>query len=249
MEAASAPARRALITGAAGGIGRAIAQHMGARGYRVALTDRLPCDGLAAELRAGGVEVWHAPCDLGEREQIAQLVASLGDDWGGTDVLVNNAAMVEPRPFMDIEIERFSLGLKINVEAAFLLCQGLIPGMKAQGWGRVINIVSSSAWKPPSGFVSYVTSKMAMVGMTRALAAEFGNDGITVNAVTPGLTRHDNNSGALPESFWEQQRQVQAIARTGRPADLVGLVSFLAGDDAGFITGQTIVADGGAIHL
>lgn len=117
------------------------------------------------------------------------------------------------------------------------------------GFGRVVNIVSGSPWAPPPGFTGYVTSKMAMIGMTRTLAVEYGRHGITVNAMTPGLTLHDNNRGSLPDAMFDAIVQRQAIPRPPTPEDVVGTLSYLLSQDAAFVTGQTLVADGGMLFL
>jgi NAD(P)-dependent dehydrogenase (short-subunit alcohol dehydrogenase family) len=137
--------------------------------------------------------------------------------------------------------------LAVNTEASFFLAQGFAPGMIERRWGRIINLASSSAWSPPPGFTGYITSKMANVGMTRALARELGDHGITVNTIAPGLTRTDAAAAEVPEFIWDKVKEQQLIHRAGEPRDLTGALSFLCSDDAAFVTGQTYHVDGGAV--
>jgi 3-oxoacyl-[acyl-carrier protein] reductase/(S)-1-phenylethanol dehydrogenase len=136
--------------------------------------------------------------------------------------------------------------LAVNTEASFLLAQGFARGMVTRGWGRIINLASSSAWAPPPGFTGYITSKMANVGMTRALARDLGGHGVTVNAIAPGLTRTAAAAADVPQFIWDRVLAQQLIPRAGEPLDLAGALSFLCSDDAAFVTGQTYHVDGGA---
>jgi NAD(P)-dependent dehydrogenase (short-subunit alcohol dehydrogenase family) len=156
---------------------------------------------------------------------------------------------MQPMPFDRLDLEALRRYERVNIEAAFLLIKGCWPQMRQNGWGRILNMVSGSAWTPPAGFTGYVMTKMALIGLTRQLANEFGGDGVTVNALTPALTRHFNSGDALPASLYAAIAQRQAIKRSATPEDIVGAISFLVSDDAAFMTGQTLSCDGGMLLL
>lgn len=241
--------RTALITGAAGGLGQAFARRLAADGCALILTDLQSCDAIELELRDAGATVWSSPCDLADEEAVTCLI-----EWTQAldltvDILINNAA--DQRLAVLEELTPVQLGrtLRTNVQAPFQLAKALSSGMAARGWGRIVNIVSGSPWSAPPGFIAYATSKMALIGLTKTLAMELGASGVTVNAVSPALTAHPANADVLPPEVWESQRLMQAIKRTAQPEDVVGLVTFLCGDDAAFVTGQTMFANGGGLML
>jgi NAD(P)-dependent dehydrogenase (short-subunit alcohol dehydrogenase family) len=237
--------RTALVTGAAGGLGEAFALRLAADGHRVLLTDRLPCDDLAARIRAAGGQAQAFACDLADSADVLRLADTALAAAGRVDVLVNNAAFMPQVALAELTPETWRRIMAVNVDAPFLLAQRLSPAMSAHGRGRIVNLASSTVWGPPPGMTAYATSKMAVIGLTRTLAAELGRHGITVNAISPGLTRHPGSAANLPEQAFDGVRARQFIPRTEEPADLVGVLSFLASDDARFVTGQVINVDGG----
>ena len=170
--ASSKPDRVAVVTGAAGGLGDAIVSRLAADGYRLALTDWSACNDVAAQAEQCGVEVLHASCDLDSGEQIAAFAQAVLARYGRADILINNAARMGMQPIDQLDIDTFRGYLRTNIEAPFLMTKAFVPEMTAHGFGRILNIVSNSAWAPFPGVLGYVTSKMGLIGLTRALAVE-----------------------------------------------------------------------------
>lgn len=241
--------RVAVITGAAGGIGQAFAVSMAKAGCHLALTDITPCGEVAERAAVFGREVYHEKCDLTVTKEVERFTENVLKKFGSVDILVNNAAVMMLKTLDEIDLETFRTYEKVNLEAPLLLCKAFVPGMEARGFGRIVNMTSSSAWHPHVGFLGYITTKMGIIGLTRYLAVELGNKGITVNALTPSLTRHSGNENTLSNEFFELVSLRQAIQRTAVPEDLIGTLLFLTSEDAAFMTGQTLATDGGAVFL
>ncbi|TKC86875.1 SDR family oxidoreductase [Trinickia terrae] len=237
--------RVAVVTGAAGGLGRAFALRLAASGHRLVLTDRAPCGELAGEIRAAGGEAIALGCDLADTHDVERFAAEVIEREGRADVLVNNAAFMPMAPLASISAALWRQIMTVNVDAPFLLAQAFSKGMAERRWGRIVNLASSTVWGPPPGMSAYASSKMAVIGLTRALAAELGAYGVTVNAISPGLTRHAGSEANLPAVAFESVRARQFIPRTEAPEDLTGALAFLASDDAAFVTGQVLNVDGG----
>jgi len=239
-----------VVTGAGQGLGRAFALDLAGRGWQVAVAD---LDGdragkVAAEIAEAGGTARAFTCDVSDRAQVAELAAAVPGVLGPVTGLVNNAAIfstLRMGPFDDIDPETWDRVLRVNVTGAFLMCRALIPAMRSAGYGKVVNISSATVHTGRPGYLHYVTSKAALIGFTRALAAEVGPAGITVNAITPGSTATEVER----ETITLEQRQAMAAATALRriqvPADLVGAVAFLLSRDSDFITGQTLNVDGG----
>ncbi|MBP0595712.1 SDR family oxidoreductase [Paraburkholderia sp. LEh10] len=237
--------RVAVVTGAAGGLGEAFALRLAASGHELVLTDRVPCDALAARIAAKGGRATALACDLAEPAAVEGFAAHVLERVGRVDVLVNNAAFMPMAPLASITAVLWRQIMTVNVDAPFLLARALSPSMIRQRWGRIVNLASSSVWGPPPGMTAYASSKMAVIGLTRALASELGAHGITVNAISPGLTRHAGSAANMPPAQFEAVRSRQFIPRTETPDDLTGALAFLVSDAAAFITGQVINVDGG----
>ncbi len=240
----------ALVTGAAAtdGIGATCARALAAAGCDVALLDRHSCAAVAEELAGTGCRVLVLAADLAEAAELDVAVDRLIMELGNPSILVNNAADLTRGRLAEIDGPTLLRVLAVNVVAPWQLCRRLAPGMVAAGWGRVINIASDTFDRPPApGLSPYITSKGAVVGMTRALARELGPDGVTVNAISPGLTRTGLADAEQPEVLFDAVRAAQALDRTLVPADYAGLVTFLASDGSAILTGQTIRADAGLV--
>ncbi len=246
--------RIAVVTGGAGGLGQAFAERLAGAGHRVVVIDRLLADETVGRITDAGNDAVAIQCDLADRAAVESAVATIIADQGGCDVLVNNAAIASPRPFDSLDYDAFRRTLAVNLEAPFLFAKGFAPGMRERAWGRIINIAASNLFVNIAGLSDYITSKGGVWGLTRALASDLGEFGITVNAVAPGLIRTpltiEGRPGhpPIPDEMFAHVAAMQAIKRSGVPADLAGMVAFLASDDASYITAQMIVIDGGMVR-
>ena len=240
----------ALVTGAAQGLGNAYARRLAREGAIVIAVDRQSAPAVAAELQACGAPaaLFHQT-DVSEEKQISQLANAILDRFGRCDIIVNNAGISPRAALEDITLDDWRRTMAVNVESAFLICQALVPTMKAHEYGRIVNISSNTLGLVIEGFAHYMASKGAVVGLTRALASDLGAFGITVNCIAPGLTKTPNTESMFPDGkFFEEVAKVQAIHRPSLPSDLVGAMSFLTSDDCAFFTGQTLVVDGGLLR-
>jgi NAD(P)-dependent dehydrogenase (short-subunit alcohol dehydrogenase family) len=236
----------AVVTGAAQGIGRAIADGLAAEGARIVVADLRGAEEAAASYEGGvGLTV-----DVADEEDVQRLADETVERCGGIDVLVNNAglyASLEMRPFEQIPLEEWRRVMDVNVASMFLTARAVVPVMRRRGGGRIVNISSGTPFRGVPYLRHYVTSKGAIVALTRALAKELGKDDVLVNCVAPGFTMSAGVE-AHPEVI-EKLRDVSVSARTLQrdqlPEDVVGAVVYLCGPGSAFVTGQTIVIDGG----
>jgi NAD(P)-dependent dehydrogenase (short-subunit alcohol dehydrogenase family) len=240
--------RVALITGAAVGLGQAFAARLAADGLDVVVAD--VNDGeetLELVQRAGGRGL-AVRCDITDEEQVASLAVNVERTFGAVDVLVNNAGIFPKGDLARITLAEWRRVFAVNVEGAFLVTREFLPPMRQREWGRVVFMASTSFHAGAPGFPHYVATKGALIGLTHALATEVGGDGVTVNALAPSIVLTHGTKRVAEEAEFAFTRGRQAIRRTEQPQDVVGALSFVVSDDAAFMTGQTLVIDGGLIR-
>jgi NAD(P)-dependent dehydrogenase (short-subunit alcohol dehydrogenase family) len=236
----------AIVTGGAQGIGRAIAEHLSRDGARIVIADLRGAEEAARAFEDGvGLTV-----DVSSEDDVARMASETVEHCGSIDILINNAglyASLAMRPFEQIPVTEWRQVMDVNVLSMFLTCRAVVPQMRAQGGGRIVNISSGTPFRGVPFVLHYVTSKGAIVAFTRSLAKELGGDDILVNCVAPGFTMSDGVQ-EHPEVV-EALRDVSVGARTLKrdqvPEDVTGAVAFLCGPGSEFITGQTMVIDGG----
>jgi NAD(P)-dependent dehydrogenase (short-subunit alcohol dehydrogenase family) len=246
-ETNGSPQRTAVVTGAALGIGRAYAQRLAADGARVVLADIADMADTESLIRAAGGEVVGFHCDMAEPDSIAALAEEVAG-LGGADILVHNAGIYPMRGFDEVTLEEWRRVMAVNLDALFLLTQAFLPHMREQGWGRIVGISSGTfhiGAGAPVG-IHYVASKAGVIGFIRSLAADVGQYGVTVNAIAPGLVHsHGTDAAHVGLGLFEYLANEQAIKRNGQPEDLTGGLAFIVSDEGGFMTGQTLLIDGG----
>jgi NAD(P)-dependent dehydrogenase (short-subunit alcohol dehydrogenase family) len=239
-----------IVTGGAMGIGYTVAENLVGQGASVVIADRASAERAAAKL---GGDVLGIAADVSVESEVDAMVASALDRFGRVDGLVNNAGIyssLELKPFEQLSVAEWRSVLDVNVIGVFLCCRAVLPAFTRGGGGRIVNISSGVAFKGNPGMLHYVASKGAVVSMTRSLASEFGAHGVTVNSVAPGLTLSDGLLGnaALQAGVKDFAVRTRALRRDMYPDDLVGAVAFFLSDAAAFVTGQTLVVDGGAYY-
>jgi 3-oxoacyl-[acyl-carrier protein] reductase len=250
--AGSLEGRVAIVTGGGGGLGEGICGALAAAGAAVAAVDvaREDAERVAEQVSSRGARCIAVEADVSDRRSTETMVEKVAGELGGVDILVNNAAIYPLRPWTEIEEQEWDRVMAVNLKGYFLCARAAFPHLKERGHGRIINVASITFFIGWSGFLDYVSSKGAVIGFTRTLAREVGAEGVTVNAVSPGAfptaaERVHPDQEALNRRILEQQ----CLKRRGAPEDVGNLVAFLAGDTASFITGQTIMIDGGwAMH-
>jgi NAD(P)-dependent dehydrogenase (short-subunit alcohol dehydrogenase family) len=238
----------AIITGGARHIGAVYARHLAKEGASVVIADILDGESVAREVAAKGGQALALKVDVSKEEDTTHMAARTIESFGRIDILVNNAAIfinIQRHPFHEITVAEWDRICAVNIKGPFLCAKAVFPQMKQQRSGKIINISSSTAYWGTANFLHYVASKAALIGMTRALAREVGEYGISVNAIAPGLVEHEGQNA--PRELTELQLKARSIKRLQTPNDLLGTLVFLASSDSDFMTGQSIVVDGGSV--
>ncbi len=236
----------AIVTGAAQGIGNSIAKGLAAEGVRIVVADVNRAQEAAREFDDGiGLTV-----DVADEAQVERMAQEVVERCERIDILVNNAglyASLQMRPFTEIPVEEWRQVMDVNVLSMFLTTRAVVPSMREQGGGRIVNISSGTPFRGVPFLLHYVTSKGAIVALTRALAKELGRDDVLVNCVAPGFTMSDGvrEHPEVIEALRDVSISARTLQRDQEPEDVVGAVVFLCGSGAAFVTGQTIVIDGG----
>jgi pyridoxal 4-dehydrogenase len=235
--------RVAIVTGAAQGIGRAIAQKLADEGARVVIAD---VNGEGAEKAASELpDAMGVKTDVSSENDVQRMVDAARSKHGKIDILVNNAAIVPFTPWDDVTFQEWRRIMAVNLDGVYLTCRAVQYPMREAGYGRIVNIASNVILAGTPNLAHYVAAKGGVFAFTRALATELGKYGITVNSVAPGLTETEGTLASPHAEAFDFVQMLQAIPRRGVAADIAPAVAFLASEEAGWITGQMIVADAG----
>jgi NAD(P)-dependent dehydrogenase (short-subunit alcohol dehydrogenase family) len=236
-----------MVTGARQGIGRAYSKAIAAEGASVVLCDLTDPIEVAGEIRASGSEVLSCAADITSHSAMRELLDRADKKFGRIDALVNNAGLfttLKPQPFEQIDSDEWDRVMAVNVRGTFECVRAVAPLMRRQKYGKIVNIASGTVFKGSAGLMHYVASKGAVIAMTRSMARELGADNICVNVVAPGNTPPE---GAQPNERGAATVATRALRRIETPGDIVGAVIFFCSAESDFITGQTLIVDGGAV--
>lgn len=236
----------AIVTGAGRGIGRAYSLALAKEGAHVVVVDVTDTTSTKTAVEEFGVKGLAVKADVSREEDTSRMAQQAVDAFGRIDILISNAAISPEQPLDEITFADWRKVLSVDLDGVFLCAKAVIPQMKKQNSGRIINIASSTVFMSFPNLTHYITAKAGVIGMTRALATELGDYNILVNAISPGLTETERTV-TVPDEIWAMQVAMQSVKRRESPQDLVGTAVFLASDDAAFITGQTFSVCGGFV--
>jgi 3-oxoacyl-[acyl-carrier protein] reductase len=246
--------RTAIVSGAAQGIGAAYARHLASLGATVVVADidKDGAEATAAAIASGGASAWSAHVDISDEQSTADLARAVIDRDGRIDILVNNAAIyagLSMDAAEDIDVAYWRRMVDVNITGTYLMCRAVIPQMRRQRSGKIVNQSSIAAFVGAPLVLHYSVTKAAAVTMTQCLARELGEDNINVNAIAPGLIDTPATQGVLSDSMQEMYILQMAIKRVGTTEDLLGALEFLCGPESDYVTGQTLVVDGGIVTV
>jgi 3-oxoacyl-[acyl-carrier protein] reductase len=242
--------RSVIITGGGKGLGKVYAEEFAKAGARVVAADIdiKAAEAVAASLNDAGLTALGLGVDVASEDSTKAMAQAALDRFGKIDVLINNASLMSVLPrrsWLEIPVDEWDRVMAVNLRGMFLCCRAAFPAMQAQKRGKIVNISSSRVWEGAPNRLHYTTSKAGVIGLTRALAREVGEFGITVNALTPGMTQSETQVASSSGNYLATRVAGRAIERVQVPADLVGAVMFLSSPASDFMTGQTINVDGG----
>ncbi|MCP3656962.1 MAG: 3-oxoacyl-ACP reductase FabG [Herbaspirillum sp.] len=240
----------AIITGAAQGIGAEYARALSGEGASVVVADVLDANPVVEAIVEDGGKALAVHCDVTNPASVQSMVAATLERFGRLDILVNNAALfgnVKRKPFEEIESEEWDRMMAVNVRGPFECVKAVAPTMRSQKYGKIVNIASGTVFKGQTMLLHYVTSKGAIVAMTRSLARELGDDGIRVNTLAPGLVMSENVKNNWAPGQVQNTVNTRAIKRELTPEDMCGTLIYLCSPESDFVTGQVLVVDGGAV--
>jgi NAD(P)-dependent dehydrogenase (short-subunit alcohol dehydrogenase family) len=245
----------AIVTGAARGLGRSFGLKLAQEGAKIVAMnivlrpkDKEDLDETVKQIKAMGAEATPFVGDVSLAKDTSAMAEATVKAFGRVDILINNAAIydgLKRKPFYEIDLDEWDLVMKVNVKGAFLCTRAVFPYMKNQGYGKIVNIASEVFFTGSHGFAHYVASKGGIIGMTRALAIELGPHGIRINCVAPGFTDTEASRGIADVTKYDTSKT--PLGRVVKPEDLTGAALYLASPDSDFVTGQTILVDGGRV--
>jgi NAD(P)-dependent dehydrogenase (short-subunit alcohol dehydrogenase family) len=241
----------AVVTGGAEGIGQVFAVRLAEEGVDVAIADIKPADETVRRVIATGRRAFTVACDVSDPADVAAFATAVTSNFNHCDILVNCAGIYPMQPFDTMTFEQWRRVMSVNLDSMFLMTRAFAAGMRARGWGRIVNVASDTVSLPVPDFAHYVASKGGVIGFTRAIATEFAPQGVTANIISPGLTRTPGTlsgtdmEGNPRDAYFAFAEKRNPMRRLGTPEDLAGAVAFLTSDDAAYISGQTFFVNGG----
>ena len=241
----------AIVTGGSLGIGAAYCKRLAEEGAKVVVADVVDGENVVNIIKQAGGDAIYVETDVASEDSNNNMAAAAMEAFGRIDILVANAGLythLDRKPSTEETVEEWDAVYNVNIKGVWLGAKAVIPEMKKNGYGKIVNIASTAAFQGTPGITRYATSKAAVVGITRSMAREFGDDGIRINAIAPGPIETETGNAIATED--DKKRRVasgkkRALGRNGYPQDLVGLCVFLSSPQSDFMTGQTVVADGG----